>query len=90
MPNSSKSMENAKNYNKGRYKDKFREHQLTKVQCADCGRSVCRASMSKHKKSKLHIRFMEKMEVDNKEKELRDKIDELQKMLAKAKADAGL
>lgn len=85
MPFASKSKEYVKAYNKGRYQGKFRQHQLEKIDC-ECGKKVCRASMSNHKKSRVHIMEIKNIEHKKALKELEEQLRKMNNPPAGAKS----
>ena len=68
-------------------REKHLAYVCEKIEC-ECGRSVCRSHLPKHRNSKLHVKSLN--ELINKQKpskdtliELNNKIDTLQQMITK-------
>jgi len=85
MPFASKDKQYVKEYNKGRYSGEFKKRQLEKVSC-ECGAIVCRAGLSKHKKSKRHVAWV----TDNEHKQALNALEEqIASMMKKGYAQIG-
>lgn len=72
----------AQKYNKKYYennKEKIIDHLLQPVCCEYCDKTITLGALSKHNKSKKHLRNIEIKNIHNDMKELEDKLKTLQK-----------